>query len=1013
MQRKIIKRVFALVCIVTLLITSSLMWMPEVMADAVNEFVDYRVVTPLTFGIEDTVFNTPSDIATPEALRTQISINKVKFCAEMGFSTQHGSTFNYLHATEGISLRYYINTYKYPVLCNYLNGEKMYAGGRFVDGVYQDGVDIPSYGSSSNRHYVLEGAISDTGYPFHNTTFTLWYTTELVDFDGDGSTDDIKLGVWFNEVLYKDIYFYILNCKEKYTGCIATSGGINSIASPITESEEPSVVGPTLPEITFCDFNIYDDTYGWNNDSIAINGYHPGGFANKTFVGTVNFARQAQTHINFGGTDHGWQGIKLYTKGTETVKLYLRESNSVFGDILIDEDISDHVPLGKDVEIKLSFEVVDIDQDVDGADDVRFWLYLEGELYNNAPIWEQADYASKLGNHLGIYSNSENSSVCVASKELDEAPDEVIYDLTEYAYPLGDGDVWVNGEKTEETELAIPGDYTISVDTADNVIKNLIAYRPGEAHTDDTLDLRDLVATVKAKEGIELESKAAKLGADVDGNGTIEDNDITSEREKLLAGAEDVINAVSFEFLGKYVMPIGGFYGPYPSYTDNGREFPNYISADYFEKIKAAKINLITYSPMDYVNSRNSVIKSLELGERYGIGIFVNDQYITASTGRNHISSTILAQQIKNYSEYQSFCGMYVVDEPNGTSYQPNSANDFISKYGELALNLQYDLGHICYMNMFPAMDLDGDGLFEDNEASAYESYVQEFCKTLRPKVLMWDKYPFSSVNGPSAAGYQSYLYNLGLMRKYAQQYDVPFWAYIQAGGQWNDAKKYFESSSYYPNEGQFDWNVNTSLAFGAQGIQYFPLIQPVHFAYAGSENNKAWDFDRNGLIAADGSTTQWYDYATSINAHIGVIDEVLMNAKHTGILINAANEGVNVSGEIESVLDHMGLVDDALILGKGIDRAWNDASYSEGATLSWDEISNVDGDTMIGCFNYQGKSAYYIVNYNINTMQNIVVEFNKNYSFRKIQNATSTTSQGDSLELTMQPGEGVLVVIE
>ena len=97
----------------------------------------------------------------------------------------------------------------------------------------------------------------------------------------------------------------------------------------------------------------------------------------------------------------------------------------------------------------------------------------------------------------------------------------------------------------------------------------------------------------------------------------------------------------------------------------------------------------------------------------------------------------------------------------------------------------------------------------------------------------------------------------------------------------------------YAPSEEQFYWNMNTSLAFGAQGIQYFPLIQPYHFAYAG--NNAAdnmWDFERNGLIGAFGNKTQWYDYAQAANAHVGAIDHVLMNSYNDQIIAlgNASN---------------------------------------------------------------------------------------------------------------------------
>ena len=173
-------------------------------------------------------------------------------------------------------------------------------------------------------------------------------------------------------------------------------------------------------------------------------------------------------------------------------------------------------------------------------------------------------------------------------------------------------------------------------------------------------------------------------------------------------------------------------------------------------------------------------------------------------------------------------------------------------------------------------------GMDREHRREDYERYVAEFCETLRPKVLMWDNYPFSSTEGLDV-----YFYNMNLMREYAKRYDIPFWAFIQAGAQWNDEKKHFESETpYFPSKEQFDWNVNTSLAFGAKGIQYFPLIQPEHFAFAGTEEVPEWDFNRNGIIGANGQLNSWYYYAQEINAHIRVIDEVLMNSVHQGIIV-------------------------------------------------------------------------------------------------------------------------------
>ena len=315
---------------------------------------------------------------------------------------------------------------------------------------------------------------------------------------------------------------------------------------------------------------------------------------------------------------------------------------------------------------------------------------------------------------------------------------------------------------------------------------------------------------------------------------------------------------------------------------------------------------------------------------------------------------------------------MYVIDEPQGTLYEPGKGSRVVTKYGEIAKVLQYEMGLPCYLNMLPIWRME-----EGERKANYEQYVAEFCEILQPKILMWDNYPFASKEG-----FYAYFYNMNLMREWAKKQQVPFWAFIQAGAQWNDDKKHFDSvRPYFPNEAQFQWNVNTCLAFGAQGIQYFPLIQPEHFTWA--ESTK-WDFRRNGMIGADGKKNQWFDYAKRINKHIRAIDEVLMHSVHQGIIATSkkAKEDVRlITCEIES--------------------------------QKFNELQSVTGNVMVGCFDYSGKTALYVVNYDMESGQSIIVNFDDSYQMSVYQNAQLSDTKTQSLQLDMAAGEGILIVIE
>ena len=297
--------------------------------------------------------------------------------------------------------------------------------------------------------------------------------------------------------------------------------------------------------------------------------------------------------------------------------------------------------------------------------------------------------------------------------------------------------------------------------------------------------------------------------------------------------------AIVIPFIGgKDVMPITGYFGPYPHDYEG---FPDYFTDDIFKKIADAGINLIVRSAADYHTQPELVEKTLSLGEKYGVGIFVSDNSIVEGEGAQTITAEVAAKKMENYIDRKALCGMYVTDEPTATYYCDPDGSRLISKYERASKVLQQDLDQLCYSNLLPVYN------FEPETRSNYERYVNEFCDTLQPKVISWDMYPFDKHREGKM---EVYFYNMDVIRKAADERNLPFWAFIQAGAQWNDGWNEFEvTTPYFPNEEQFHWNVNTSLAFGAQGIQYFPLVQPYQFTLT-----KDGDYECNGIIGAMGT---------------------------------------------------------------------------------------------------------------------------------------------------------------
>lgn len=418
---------------------------------------------------------------------------------------------------------------------------------------------------------------------------------------------------------------------------------------------------------------------------------------------------------------------------------------------------------------------------------------------------------------------------------------------------------------------------------------------------------------------------------------------------------------------GKDVMPILGYFGPHPA-PDKKVDFafPDHFTDEYFQLIADAGINLIGPNDTDYRLYPGLVQKMLELGEKYGLGVLVRDSRLVTVNG-SKCSEAEMDECIKDYVNHPAYFGNHVVDEPSYDEEGKNAIRNYEKIFAFLNSKNIFGWGNLLGINLTPA--------------EKYQKYLDDWISICHPPMMSYDLYKFGALDIGLEDGTDLYFQNMTMARETAEKADIPFWVFVQAGSQWSDSGEAIDTPTYFPSQGEFNWSIGSALAFGAKGIQYFPMIQPYYFAYA---NKGKYDFERNGLIGADGRKTRWHAYAQKMNAQIAAVDEVLMNAVNQGVITSSL-----------SAREHM-----------------KESKYFLDQT-AWRELQSVSGEAMVGCFDYQGKTAFYVVNYDVRNMQTIQMELDETYCMEITMDAKTHSETGNILRLTITAGNSALVVID
>ncbi len=438
----------------------------------------------------------------------------------------------------------------------------------------------------------------------------------------------------------------------------------------------------------------------------------------------------------------------------------------------------------------------------------------------------------------------------------------------------------------------------------------------------------------------------------------------------------------TFGLLDEDEMPIVMFGGPIDGYVKDGYKPDTLINDNTYRYYKEAGVNGIV-GTANWVNGDrlDEVSRILNYTDKYGIN------YVTFDTSliwfRNADIPSLDDEKIKErlafYEQYESFAGIYCQDEAKVEWVEElGKAHQFVFDYNE-----RNNTNLIAYSNMHPywkGSDVSYYSSDSTNKQYNYEDMIRSFMEKGKLPYLSYDRYSLRGTTSDEQGTLdQEWFLNLALIRGWAEEYKVPFWVCLPVGGWWD----YYKA----PNESEFLWLVNSALACGAKGIEYFPGVMPT------SEDYMAAPHGDLGLVAMDGQKTQYYYYSKKATEQIQACQKYLMNAASVGIMVDPENSpDSNISNDLPFEMH-------------------------EGYTFLLDEfreLKSVSDNGLAGCFDYKGKTMLYVMNNSLDEkVEEVTLRFDGNYGYHVIQRGIVRNTSGKTISLNLRGGEGALVLLK
>lgn len=196
--------------------------------------------------------------------------------------------------------------------------------------------------------------------------------------------------------------------------------------------------------------------------------------------------------------------------------------------------------------------------------------------------------------------------------------------------------------------------------------------------------------------------------------------------------------------------------------------------------------------------------------QQAGLRGMLRDGLLTPSVLDDPAQRAKLDALIGRVKSHPALYAYYLIDEPNASQFPA---------FGKLVAYLrEKDPARLAYLNLFPTYASNEQLGNRGDVATAYTEHLQQFVEVVKPQLISYDHYHFT-LRGDTG----QYFLNLALVREAALKANIPFLNIVQAC-------TWAPDSMRIPHTNEVRWLVNTSLAYGAQGISYYVYCHPGHY---------------------------------------------------------------------------------------------------------------------------------------------------------------------------------------